>query len=274
MVDGLVVRRDGATQHEEGDPARPVLIRSVRKSILSLLFGIEVERGAVRLADTLGELGINDREPLSETELSATVEDLLMSRSGITHLAAAETEAMKATRPARDAHGPGERFWYNNWDFNALGTIYERVSGRTVFEGFRDELAGPLGLKDVTSDADRTWREDVSVHAAYHLAVSARDLAAVGDLVLADGAGLVSPDWIARSTSPLTPVADYGLGYGYLWWVGDLNGHHCVLALGGGSFLAIVPSLRLSVAHTQCDRTPGWWLTGGRSVLQEAIARL
>lgn len=196
-----------------------------------------------------------------------------MSRSGITHLAAAETEAMKATRPARDAYRPGERFWYNNWDFNALGTIYERVARRTVFEGFRDELAVPLGLQDVTAETDRTWREDVSAHAAYHLAGSARDLALIGDLVLADGAGLVSPQWISRSTSPLTPVADYGLGYGYLWWVGDIDGHHCVLALGGGTFLGIVPSLRLSVAHTQYDLQPGW-VTSGRSVLQEAIAGL
>lgn len=265
------MQRDGVIQHEGGDPSLPVLVRSVRKSILSLLFGIEIERERVQLTNSLGELGINDHETLSPSELSATVEDLLMSRSGIAHVAAAETDAMKATRPARDAHKPGERFWYNNWDFNALGTIYESVSGRTVFEGFRDELAGPLGLQDVTTDSDQIWQEDVSVHAAYHLAISARDLARIGDMIIGQGRGLVSPDWIRRSTSPLTPVADYGLGYGYLWWVGDLDGHHIVVALGGGTFLAIAPSLGLSMAHTQYDRTTSW-VNGGRATVQEAIS--
>jgi CubicO group peptidase (beta-lactamase class C family) len=107
IVDGLVVQRGGAIQSEGGDPSRPVLVRSVRKSILSLLYGIEVERGSVRLTDSLADLGIDDHDTLSVKESSATVEDLLMSRSGISHVAAAETETMKATRPARDTFGPG-----------------------------------------------------------------------------------------------------------------------------------------------------------------------
>ena len=37
---------------------------------------------------------------------------------------------MRNLKPARHAHGPGTWWCYNNWDFNALGTLFERLTGR------------------------------------------------------------------------------------------------------------------------------------------------
>ena len=39
---------------------------------------------------------------------------------------AAETPAMKAARPERGSHAPGTFWYYNNWDFNVLGTVFEK----------------------------------------------------------------------------------------------------------------------------------------------------
>lgn len=271
-MDGLVVWQRDAVVHEAGETETPIMVRSVRKSILSLLIGRAQARGEIDLRATLAELGIDDINPLTAQEKSATVEDLLMSRSGIAHVAASETEQHRRTRPVRGALRPGEAFWYNNWDFNALGTIYERATGKSVFSGFVD-LAESLGLADVTERCDLLKREPVSVHPSYRVAVSARDLAVVGRLVLQEGVWegmeLVPPAWIRRSTSPLTPVADHGMGYGYMWWCGKGLGQDFVVAVGGGNFLAVVPGLELVVAQTQREATPGW--AAGRANLARAI---
>jgi hypothetical protein len=47
-----------------------------------------------------------------------------MSRSGVYHEAAAEAQVMINTRPDRGSHTHGTFFYYNNWDFNVLGTIF------------------------------------------------------------------------------------------------------------------------------------------------------
>ena len=36
---------------------------------------------------------------------------------------------MTASKPERGSHAPGTFWHYNNWDFNALGTIYRRQTG-------------------------------------------------------------------------------------------------------------------------------------------------
>ena len=91
-----------------GDPAEKVLIRSIRKSLLSALIGIEVKEGRLDPGATLHDLGIDDVEPaLTVAEKQATVRDLMMARSGIYHSALAESAEMKASRPQRGAHQIG-----------------------------------------------------------------------------------------------------------------------------------------------------------------------
>ena len=60
---------------------------------------------------------------LTLEEKEATVRDLLVARSGVYHIAQEEAPAMAAARPKRNSHPHGTFWYYNNWDFNALGTI-------------------------------------------------------------------------------------------------------------------------------------------------------
>jgi len=39
---------------------------------------------------------------------------------------------MVSMREPRGSHGPGTFWLYNNWDFNALGTIYEQETGEDL----------------------------------------------------------------------------------------------------------------------------------------------
>ncbi|MEM6737258.1 MAG: hypothetical protein AAF620_14435 [Bacteroidota bacterium] len=86
---------------------------------MSLLIGIALEKGYLRLEETLGELGIDEsKTPLTPQEKTATIRDLLMARSGVYLPAEAETDYAKSNRPKREPYKPGEFHFYNNFDFN------------------------------------------------------------------------------------------------------------------------------------------------------------
>src|ERR671913_73808 len=96
---------------------------------------VAVAWGRIDLRRTLAGVGIHDNEPrLTSEEKEATVRDLLMSRSGIYHGAVFDTSGMSTARPARGSYLPGAFWYYNNWDFNALGTIDTRLMGESIFD--------------------------------------------------------------------------------------------------------------------------------------------
>jgi CubicO group peptidase (beta-lactamase class C family) len=70
-------------------------------------------------------------------------------------------------RPPRGACAPGERFFYNNWDFNALGAVFETLSGLSVAEGMAAWIAAPTGMAFRAGDG-RVIHEPVSRHGAHH----------------------------------------------------------------------------------------------------------
>jgi CubicO group peptidase (beta-lactamase class C family) len=185
---------DGLVVSAWGDIARKFECHSMRKALLSALIGIHVEEGHIDMSKTMEELGIDDNEPsLTATEKLATVADLIKARSGIYHPAPGESPGMKAKRPKRHSHAPGTFWYYNNWDFNALGTIFEQETGTKIFEEFHRRLAEPLQMEDFTVGDCRYLTGDdydtgeLSVHPYYLFRMSARDLARFGLLFLREG---------------------------------------------------------------------------------------
>jgi len=201
---------------------------------------------------------------VTDAEKRATVRDLLCARSGVYHPAAKEPADMRAERPARGVHAAGEFFFYNNWDFNVLGTIFERATGTRVGAAFQEWLATPLGMQDFrTEDVFEDLNPSYSRFPAHAFRMSARDLARVGELYRLGGTWqgreLLSSAWIAESTTPHTSF-EPGRGYGYLWWtyaagsLGDpyptLDAHDCFAAQGtGGQFVLVVPSAGFVFVH-------------------------
>src|SRR5262245_2282587 len=68
-----------------GEIERRFECHSVRKSLVNALIGRAVAQGALKLDATLGELGIDDLQPLTAREKTARVRDLLRARSGVYH---------------------------------------------------------------------------------------------------------------------------------------------------------------------------------------------
>lgn len=237
-------------------------VHSIRKSFLSALCGIQQKAGHLNMKATMADLGIDDNQPsLTELEKTATVHDLLKARSGIYHPALYETASMKAARPARHSHAPGTFWYYNNWDFNALGTLYEQVTSHSIYDDFKQHIADPLGMEDyAVTDGEYVTGAD-SIHRAYPFRMTARDMARFGLLFLRNGSWgdqqIVPADWVAESVKAHSDADTRG-GYGYLWWIAK-NGIHLpnvtlpdgsYSARGaGGHFILVIPTLDLVIVH-------------------------
>jgi CubicO group peptidase (beta-lactamase class C family) len=277
QTDAYLLVHHGVIVHEYGATTRATNIHSMRKSILSVLMGMYADRGVVVLNKTLAELDINDKEPLSVTERQATVRQLMQARSGIYHPAAYETPDMTGARPARGSFRPGDHWYYNNWDFNALGTIFQKFTGKMVFESLRDDLAKPLQFEDFNYASDTRWQyESTSEHPAYLMRLSARDLARVGLLMARHGRWndrqIVSEQWVAESTTSYSNTDIPERGYGYLWWVNlrqksySANGHH-------GQVMIVNPGRDLIVVHkVDTENNPNKTVSGKQ--LSELLQRI
>ena len=256
-----MVVHHGAAVVDWGDTAKRTELTSVRKSLLSALIGIATAEGKISLDSTLGELGIDDNAPsLTDVEKQATVRMLLEARSGIYHPALYETPAMGRLRPPRGSHPP-ETFWYyNNWDFNALGTIYERATGAGIYEALDRLIAKPIGMQDYRPADGTYFYGPESQHRAYPIRMSARDLARFALLYLGKGAWsghqIVSAEWVHESTRPWSDVPYLPLGYGYLWWTNPLPPATGVLPEGtffawgaGGQYAFVIPAHDVVVVY-------------------------
>ena len=87
---------------------------------------------------------------------------------------------MAKQRPARGSHEPGTFWYYNNWDFNALGTIYEHATGTGIYDALDRLIAKPIGMQDYRPEDGVYFPGAASIHRAYPLRMSARDLARFG----------------------------------------------------------------------------------------------
>ncbi len=274
--DAFLAVFDGGVLVAWGDISRRYMCHSVRKSFLSALFGIEVDEGRIDLDKTLEELKIDDEPPLTKEEKQARIIDLLQSRSGVYHAAAYETPTMKERRPERGSKKPGEFWYYNNWDFNALCAIFEREVKAGIFEEFKRRIADPLQMEDFRlMDTYYHLEKQHSIHPAYPFRMSARDMARFGLLFLRDGKWgdleIIPKEWVEASRRAYSSVPYWeGYGYGYMWWVNvdeTDRKYGMYAALGyGGHMIAVLP--RENLVFVNRDNTYLGESTGRVELLQ------
>jgi CubicO group peptidase (beta-lactamase class C family) len=258
----VFIVQDGAIVDEWGETARKFNCHSMRKSLLSALYGIHVAQGTIRLDATLAKLGIDDNEPvLTAGEKTATVRGLLMARSGVYHPALYETKWMKDMRPVRGSHAPGTFWYYNNWDFNALGTIFEHETRSKIFEEIDRHIARPIGMEDYQVEDGEYFTGPDSIHPAYPVRMTARDLARFGLLYLREGRWrgrqIVPRQWVRDSTRAYSEAGSSNgrrEGYGYMWWV---QKDRFYASGAGGHFIVVMPKLDLVVVHRVNTDQPG-----------------
>jgi len=258
----MVIYR-GAVLDHWGSIETRYMCHSVRKSFLSALYGVHVDKGNINLDWTMAELGIDDESPITDQEKQARIRDLLKARSGVYHSAAYETTKMKKNRPQRGSHPPDTFYYYNNWDFNVLGTIFEQKTKSTIFQEFKTRFADPLQMQDYrVRDGYYHLEKRHSIHPAYPFRMSARDMARFGLLYLYEGRWkdrqVISKAWIRESTKSYSKVDDTR-GYTYLWWTihtEPFRSLETYAARGfGGHCIVVVPGVDLVFVH----RVNTWW---------------
>jgi CubicO group peptidase (beta-lactamase class C family) len=264
----VLVVDDGVVVGQWGSVDRKWPCYAIRRGFLNALCGIAVAQGQIDLQKNLDQLEIDDLPPaLTAQEKQASVLDLLKCRSGIYHAAAADTPETIEHRPQPGSHLPGTFWFYNNWDINALGTIYEKAAKQSVFTGFDRLVALPLQMEDFEPAHDtRYFRDPSSLHSADMFRMSSRDLARFGLLYLRHGTWannkqIIPASWIDQSIHPYSKIGSIG-GFGYLWWTA-LNGDFIPFVDLGedafgiegshGHYLVIAPALHLVIVQRCAD---------------------
>lgn len=211
-------------------------LRSITKSVISLLYGIALGRGLVPSPDapllaqfpeypdlqadperaklkvkhaltmTLGMEWDEDR-PYSDPENS----EIAMERSK-------DRYRFILDRPI--ICPPGERWIYSGGSVALLGAILARGTGKNLPDFAREALFEPIGITEFEWNAGPD-----GVHsAASGLRLTGRDLFRIGTMALNngvwDGRQVVPASWLEESFKPHISTGD-GLDYGYLWFMGE-----------------------------------------------------
>lgn len=198
---------------------------SVTKSIASALVGIATDEQLLAIddwaSDYVGEWVGTESEEL-------TIQNLLSNDSGryweFVNDYVTLTASSDKTQFAIDLtqqQQPGEWWEYNNSAIQTLERVLRTATDQDVGDYAKTKLFDPIGMK-------ATFAHDPDGNAVMYADVraSCRDLARFGYLFLrggqwAEGVQVISPEWVAESTSPSTPHND---AYGYLWWLNN-EGH-------------------------------------------------
>jgi CubicO group peptidase (beta-lactamase class C family) len=138
--------------------------------------------------------------------------------------------------PERGSVNPGEFWLYSNWDFNLAGYVFEKETGKNIYDEVERQLAIPLGMQDWDRSLQhKSGDTTISRYLAYHMWFSTRDLARIGQLMLNggrwNGEQVIAEEWVREIISPVTSSEEINLnlpffaaagmdrGYGYMWWL-------------------------------------------------------
>ncbi|WP_375687350.1 serine hydrolase domain-containing protein [Pseudooceanicola sp. LIPI14-2-Ac024] len=208
-------------------------LRSVSKSVVGLLYGIAMDHDHVPppeaplypLFPEYADLAEDpDRQAITVQHLLTMSmgiewnEDLPYSDPNNSEIAmelAEDRYRYVLSRPVIEP--PGQRWHYCGGATALLARLIEKGSGQTIAAFARQHLFAPLGI------TSWHWAQGADgVHAAASgLRLTARDLARIGELVLANGiAGdlqVVPEGWIEECLTPQLSLGE--LDYGYQWYI-------------------------------------------------------
>ncbi|GLQ09384.1 6-aminohexanoate-dimer hydrolase [Devosia yakushimensis] len=218
---------DAATLHD---------LRSVTKSVVSLLYGIALDRGLVPPVDAPLMAQFPDYPDLAAdaTKAGLTIEHALTMTMGLEwdeerpYTDPLNSEIAMENAPDRYRFilerpvvaEAGTRWIYSGGSVALIGALIARGTGQSLPDFAREALFTPLGIDEFE------WSSgpDGVPSAASGLRLRPRDLLRIGELVLnygeLNGQRVVSREWIEASLAPAIGTGD-GLDYGRLWFLGQ-----------------------------------------------------
>lgn len=260
-VYGIHVHREGHEPLEHRFRADDLVnVYSCSKTVTSLAVGIAVGDGLLGLDDRLVDRLGAPPSAVADGVEQITVRHLLQMTDGSSFTCfeppqTTEPDRAGAYLAAELAREPGARFEYSNGASYMLGRLVSAVSGIELRDYLLPRLLEPLGI---TNPQWFRCPQGFSVAASgLHLRTS--DLAAVGRLLLQDGAWgsdqLVPAEYVRAMRDDIVDTThagdepDWQAGYGYQVWRCDRPG--AWRADGKyGQFAVVLPDQRAVVTIT------------------------
>ena len=241
-------------------------VRSVTKTVMSILVGIAIDQGLIRsVEETIGDYLTPVVPPLTADKAGITIRQLLTMTSGLPWLELGSEEQdyfafvsspdpllWILNRPLE--HPPGEVWNYNTGASHILSAILTEATGADAREFAQAHLFGPL------DDEVGPWLTDNRgyCYGGHGVSLRGRTMIKLGRLFLDGGTWqgrlVVSESWVRESTAWRHATGEalpWGSGYGYLWWIGrdSRTGLEFTFAVGyGGQFILIVPDRNTTIA--------------------------
>jgi len=240
-------------------------VKSVSKSFLSAITGIALREGYIENLDLkmLSFFPEYDSPLLDARKKDITIRHLLMMRAGLQHerynysqLYGSENW-IKSTIEFPLTYDPGSTFSYNTFETHLLSAILTKSSGMSTKDLMEKYLLNPM---KISLD---NW--ELGPNGYYFggnsMEFSPRDMAVLGYLYLhngfMNGKQIVPADWVEKSLTNYTGFSDNEWGYlksvnyGYLWWLGEMEGYQTFQAVGyGGQFVMCFPGLDMIIVTT------------------------
>ena len=261
-VKSFMLQRDGELlieAHRMGMRAdRTTNVKSVAKSIISLLVGIAIEQGHLSgVQQPIGEFFPDyfERRP-DPVKAAITIQDLLTMRAGLEStsiynygrwVVSDNWIEFALDRPLVEP--PGGDMIYSTGSSHLLSVILTRATGMSTRAFAERHLFKPLGI------AVGGWDRDPQGYyfGGNNMALSPAALLRLGTMVMNQGAyngkQVVPRAWIAESMQVYTRSHFNPYDYGYGWWQRELNGYTVQFAWGnGGQYLLMIPALKTVIA--------------------------
>ena len=282
-IAGIAVWKDGKSVLEQyfgGCTAENRLhVFSVTKSVVSILFGIALDKGLLNSIDRKVLDFFPDYTPKrgEKTLQTVTIRDMLTMTAPYKYKSNPYTKYftspdwVKFSLDMLGGKGSVGEFRYAPLiGPDILTGILTKLMGRSVLSFAQETLFAPLGInagESVTfrnkeelmafykSDSLRVWAAGPTcVNAGgWGLTLSPVDMVKIGQLLLNggvwEGRRVVSEGWVRESTREQSRWMDANLPYGYLWWV--LEPEDGFAAIGdGGNVIYVNRKERLTAAIT------------------------
>ncbi|MGN1114534.1 MAG: serine hydrolase domain-containing protein [Oscillospiraceae bacterium] len=280
---GMVILKEGKVVYENYyngcTEANHIHIFSATKSILSILFGIALDKGYIesinqKVLDFYPEYTVKRGE---KTIQSITLRDILTM-----------------TAPYKYKHNPYTKYFTSeDWikfsldvlggkghigEFryapiigpDILSGILVKTTKQSVLDFAKENLFTPLEITVGNSITFHSKEEQMAFYkakdisgwvvsptgvntAGWGLTLSTMDMAKIGQMLLNggvwNGKRIVSEKWITESTSEQSRWEERNLPYGYLWWVDEQDNGYAAIG-DGGNIIYVSPKKKIVVAIT------------------------
>ena len=260
-------------------PLEPQHLASVTKSVLSLLVGIAIDQGLIHsVEDKVLDYFPEYSAQATMIQKSICIKQLLTMTApfafSMKSMDRRPFEPLDRLRRQRDwvkyiinLMGKGDltsRFQYSTPSTHLLSAIITKTSGMSARAFANQYLLCPIEineikpiqmtsfkLEDLFGEKLSGWVSDPQGinTGGWGISLAPRDMVKIGQLIMHNGVyngnRILSKEWINDATKEQVE------GYGYLWWLKEIQGVFVIAALGyGGNIIACIPALDMIIVTT------------------------